>query len=449
MTAQTLGRTLAVLVWVVSIEAVAQTPDSPRRLTLNECIALALSHNHDVLAADDEVDATEAARASTRGTFLPRLRTEANVIRWNEPLQTSFSPPGAPPSPPFTTRESTTSAVTVSIVQPLTSIWTIYETYRTRDLGVDVARIRREVTQRDAAFQVGETFYRLLQAIRLAEVAATSVEQLEAQTRRAQSFHRQGLVGQNDVLRAELGLSAARQRLIHARGQVTVVRGRLAVLVGLPPDTVIEPTGAPTSPPTHEAALTVEEAERRAMSRVEIRELDARVGQSRAGVRAAWSRMVPQVNVIASYQRNDGSAFVAPNAYYIGAFLTWDVWDWGSTYYGTTEARARLSQAEHAHAKLRDVLRLEARGAFVGYGTAHDALTVAERAIAQAEENYRIESRRYEANASTSFDVLDAEALLTQVRAQYQTALYDYLVAQGALARAVGIDPRGGGGGAR
>ena len=63
------------------------------------------------------------------------------------------------------------------------------------------------------------------------------------------------------------------------------------------------------------------------------------------------------------------------------------------------------------------------------------------RSVAQAEENFRIETARYEANANTSFDVLDAETLLTQARAQALTTRYDHLVAQAALARALGGPP--------
>ena len=133
--------------------------------------------------------------------------------------------------------------------------------------------------------------------------------------------------------------------------------------------------------------------------------------------------------------------FAEKNAFFVGGNLSWDVWENGATYYGIAEAKARLSQAEAARSKVEDGLRLEARSALVTATTAAESLAVAESAVVQAEENYRIESKRYEASNNTSFDVLDAETQLTNARGQQQAALYDYIIAQSALARAVGQAP--------
>ena len=58
--------------------------------------------------------------------------------------------------------------------------------------------------------------------------------------------------------------------------------------------------------------------------------------------------------------------------------------------------------------------------------------------MSEAEENFRIVTKKFENNAATSFDVVDAESLLTQARGQVQQSLYDYLVASAALQRATG-----------
>jgi outer membrane protein TolC len=114
------------------------------------------------------------------------------------------------------------------------------------------------------------------------------------------------------------------------------------------------------------------------------------------------------------------------------------VWDWGTTISGIHEADAKRQQAELARTKLEDQVRLEARQLSVDAGTAKEALAVARVAVAQAEENYRIVTKRFENSASSSFDLVDAEALLTQARAQVESALYGYLVARAALQRATG-----------
>jgi outer membrane protein TolC len=351
-------------------------------------------------------------------------------------------PPASLTLPPLTVRNQVTWSAGVTLAQPLGALWTIYEGAKLREIGVDVANIRRESVRRDTAYQVIEAYYRLLQAMRLEEVNAKSVEQIEAQVKRAEAFFRQGTVGKNDVLRAQLGLAAVRQRKIQASGMVTLARGRFAVLLGLPVGTALEPADVPTSAPAR-SLMTAAQAESQAVAqRIEIRELNLRTQQAEKGIGLAKSKMVPQVNAIANYTHAEGSAFQLPNSWFIGATASWDIWEWGATYYGIPEAQARLAQAEAARKKAEDMLRLDARNSYVNVTTSAEALAVAEQAVVQAEENYRIESKRYEAANNTSFDVLDAETLLTNAKSQQQAALYDYIIAQSALARATGEEPR-------
>lgn len=429
-----------VLLVAAPLPVVAQESKGPLRVTLADCVRLAMERNPDVTSAASEVEAAVAARAGARGNLGPRVRVEANGARWNAPIESVFSMADAPPLT-LVTREQTTAALNVSVVQPLGSLWSIREGYRLRELAVEAARLRGQATRRETAYQVTEAFYRLLQATQLAEVASTSIEQVETQVERAGSFERQGLVGSNDRLRAELGLAAARQRWIQARGNVVLSRGRLAALLGLPPDTAIEPAEAPIESLPAEP-MTSEEAQRRSLAmRVELREVETQIEQAHASVRAAKSRFLPHVNAVASYQRNTGSPFLPENASFIGAFLTWDAWQWGTTYYGTVEAKVRLGQALAARVKVQNGVRLEVSAAHVAEQTATEALDVARHAVVQAEENFRIESRRYEARANTSFDVLDAETLVTQARGSYQTALYDHYITRAALRRSIGEAP--------
>jgi len=343
-----------------------------------------------------------------------------------------------------TVRDPFTWNASVSLIQPLTGLFAIYENYKLQDLGVDVATVKREAEKRDIAFHVTESYYRLLQAMRLSEVAVASVDELESQLKQAKTFYANGVVGQNDVLRADVAVANAKQRVIQMRGQIAIARGELATLLGMPPDAPIEPVALPPNaePPPRDT-MTIEEAERRAVAgRVEIRELDARIEQASKGAKIAAAKLIPQITAQASYIHTEGSLFAQKNAAYVGATLSWDVWDWGTTTSGISEARARTRAAQAARKKLDESVRLDARQAYVNVATAAEGLGVAKSGLASAEENFRLVTKRYEANAATSFDVVEAEQQLTQARGQLQTSLYDYLIARAALARAAGVTPR-------
>ena len=410
-------------------------------MTLAKCIDVALHGNPDITSANLEVEATTAQSKSARGGFGPRLHLDAGIQRWDKALPFNLGSLNSllPPSATFPNiRDQWTWSVGATLAQPLTSLWTIKEGYALRQMGVDVAEIQRKSARRDVAFQVTEAYYRVLQAMRLADVAQRSVENIDAQVKRAQSFYRAGTVGRNDLLRAELGLAAAKQRLIQANGGVVLARGQLARLMGLPPDSPIDPADKTTEVAVG-PLIPASQAENRAVAdRLEIKEIAKRIDQAEAGMSLAKSKMLPQVNAVANYTHTVGSQFNPTNAWFIGGTASWDFWEGGGTYYGIDESKARLAQALSARRKAEDMIRLETRSAHVSATTADQALHVARDAVEQAEENFRIEQKRYESGDNTSFDVLDAENQLTTARGQLQAATYDSLITQSNLARAIG-----------
>jgi outer membrane protein len=410
----------------------AQATIGTRATGIEEAVSIALQRNPDALASVVDVKVAEATRAEVGGTFYPRLHLDANVQQWNSPFAINFG--GAA----FTVRDAFTWQVGPSLIQPLTGLWSIYDQYKVQDLGVDVAAIRRRVTRREVAFQVVQAYYRLLEAQRLVDVAETSVAQLEAQQKQAQSLFDNGVIGKNDLLRAGLALAGARQRAIQTRGNVTLARGQIDTLLGSSPDEPFEPVTVTGEPPAIQEASLQSAEERAVAQRLELAVIDRSIAQADHSLSFAKKKLVPQLNAVANYTHTAGSPFQQVDAAYVGLFLAWDVWDWGATTGGIDEASAKVEQARIARRKMQDQVRLEARQAFVNADTAREALAVARTAVAQAEENYRIVSKKFEAAAATSFDMVDAEALLTQSRGQVETALYDLLIARAALQRATG-----------
>ena len=440
-------------------------------LTLDQCVAIALKESPDTVSANYEVEGAVAKKNGAFGAYGPRLHLDAGIQRWDKefaaplfgmlpqycthcawdpvtdangnPVQTknldgTYSNLLKVQNDSLVFRPQVTWSVGVTLAQPIASLWTISEANQLAKLGIDVAEIKRKSAQRDVAFQVTEAYYRLLQAKRLADVAEKSVEQVATQVKRASVFFERGAVARNDVLRAELGLATAQQRLIQAKGGVTLTRGRLATLMGRSPDSEIDAVDLASEPAVELPVATAQAEQSAVETRFELKELAAHIDQANAGVRMAKSKMIPQVNAVANYTRATSSLLALPESWFIGATASWDIWEGGSTYYGINESKAQLAQALQARRKAEDAIRLDARSAHVGVTTAAESLYVAKHAVEQAEENFRIEQKRYESTSNTSFDVLDAETQLTTARGQHQAALYDYLIAQSNLSRAMG-----------
>jgi outer membrane protein TolC len=426
--------------------AMAEPPAPPpgaRVLTLDECISAALSRNVDAQSSEVEIQAAEATRKGVRGEFLPRVRADGNVEQWDSAFTLPFAIPGSSgPVPVLTVRDAFTWTASASVIQPITGLLSGLKHSEAEGMTVDIARLERDTTRRDLAFKVAEQYLRLLEAKRLVEVASASVGALDGQRRQAVSLHANGVIAKNDLLRAELALANARQREIQSRGNVVITRGRLATLLGASGTPVdVAPLPGPAS--ADAPAVSVDAAETQSRQRLEVRAFDVRVDRAAMKIMYARSKLYPQVEALGNYTHFEGSAFQQKNSAYVGLTGRWDLWDWGANLSGVHEAEARRDQAKLARVKIEEQLRLEARQAAVDAEGAREALDVARQAVALAEENYRIVSRRFEQAAGTAFDVVDAEALLTQSRAQVETATYGWLVAQLSLQRATGeLAPR-------
>jgi len=403
-----------------------------RTVSLEDCVAIAVRESPDVKSRDADVAVAEADRANVKGAFGPKLSATAAILG-NTSATLSFA------GSTLVIPSAWTGTFGASLSEPITALLPIYEQYKIQDMGVDVATIERVATRREIALRTIQAYYSLLEAIRLASVADDSVTQLEAQERQAKSQFTNGVIGKNDLLRASLALATARQRVIQSHGQVQIQRGQLATAMGRPVDEAIEPVPVSGDPPASEEP-TIQVAEQDALARrVEVHALDERIAQAERAKGIAKEKYFPVVNASGSYMLLGGTLIKPPlNVFYGGLNASWDIWDWGTTTSGVDKAAAQLSQAIAARKKLADTVQNEARQAFVNASAARDALVVARASVTQAEENYRIVTKKFDANAATSFDVVDAEALLTQARGQVEAALYDALIAHAALQKATG-----------
>ena len=123
----------------------------------------------------------------------------------------------------------------------------------------------------------------------------------------------------------------------------------------------------------------------------------------------------------------------------VGGVLQWHAFEGGRVRAQVSEAKISQQKALDTLQQQRDRVTLEVKEAVITLLEAEQKIRVAEKAIAQAEENFRISQERYRTQIATSTEVVDAEALLTQARTNYFNAIYDYHLAAFALKKATGV----------
>ncbi|MBA7667479.1 hypothetical protein ES703_75568 [subsurface metagenome] len=162
-------------------------------------------------------------------------------------------------------------------------------------------------------------------------------------------------------------------------------------------------------------------------------------------VKLTKSSYYPSVTFIGNYSRDTDELFLSavtgedPDIWTLTLQADWTLWEWGKRRDEVAASRARVAKARHLLNEIKDNIHLEVQEAYLSLEEAKRNIQVSKTAVVQAEENYRMNEERYKQQVATSTDVLDAQTLLTQARANHFNALSDYNIAWARLERAMGI----------
>jgi outer membrane protein TolC len=87
---------------------------------------------------------------------------------------------------------------------------------------------------------------------------------------------------------------------------------------------------------------------------------------------------------------------------------------------------------------VESLITLQVKKAWHDLDSAQQQVEVNQQALASADENLRVSQNRYQQGAGTNTEVLDAQTLRTQAYSNYYRSLYDSVLAEMQLLRAIG-----------
>ncbi len=416
-----------------------QTPAQEKEpvLTLEESIQLALERNLEVQVAKEEIRfAREGKNRATTG-FLPRLSAGYEYRRLSEASTTVGG---------ITSENADQDQYrfTGTVAQPLFTGFEILSNYQLAKLGLDVAKIQLQRTRLDLILAVKKSYFEILRAEKISQVAEQSVRQLQEGVRVAQNFVQVGMRPKVDVLDAETRLGEAELQLIVANNDTGVAKARFNTVLRQPIDTSVVVVDILT---TESYERSYESSQQIALQhRPELLEANKNVAIAEKEVTLVQSDYYPDITLSANYYRRgddptvDGSDFVDRENWDIVAGATWTFFEWGKTRYATNQQRARLRQAKESLEQIKDGILLEVKTAFLSVQAAERGIRVAAKSVESAEENFRISQERYKEQVATATEILDAQTRLTQARTNYTNALVIFNLARAALVRAMGLE---------
>ena len=424
---------LAALMLACGVPAGAQQV-SPRRLTLNEAIQLALKNNLSVRVAGTQVDELEGTRERREASLLPHVSANLFANRQNVNLGALgfTSIPNIPIPTVIPAFNHYDSRILAS--QPLID----REAYHNLKAAEKQERASKLTYQDTRDLVVRETAGLYLDSeVGLAEVEAADsrITTSAALEKLARDQHDQGLATAVDLVRAQVQLARDRQTLLVARDAYQTSLLSLARFLGLNPGTPIELAGhmqfhPVPAPPIDEALRTALEA--RSDYRSLLSQRQSLVEQEKA----TRARYFPKLSVNGDYGA-EGTAHTMAGIGEIQGTVSVSLFDWDRTGQ-RKELESRVRRLDQQMEDLGRGIEQDLRKALLDLDSTASQVSVTESALALAERELTLAQDRFRNGVTDNIEVVAAQDTLASAQDDRIMALARHADAGMALARALG-----------
>lgn len=416
-------------------------PVLAQALTVDEAVQSALAQNPRLVAAHADTDAASAQASQARLDRIGRLELGALWAPELKNPQVSF--PGVPPTMPpfrFDLALQQRNNLELSYVQPLWTWGALAGRVKAASLQAEASMDRASREQQQIRFEATQRFLEAQQAGAAVSVAEQALAQQQAFLATAGARVTEGVAPRLDVLKAELAVSQAESDLITLRNRARTTRENLVTVTRdqrfrqLP----LAPSAGPSEEVPSEAACLQQARERR----LDLKSLNRQASALRAGAAAERAAGLPSLHLQASWaQRSEQVSTLGETqnrTSLLGVAIRWEGLGPKRARARSAEFEARARQREAQASSLEDQLALEIRTARWRMEDAKAQITVAERALAQAEERARVSRVAYRAGTTTAVDAADAELAQSQAHYQVLATRLDLGVARAALELSLG-----------
>jgi outer membrane protein len=407
------------------------------RLTVEQAVQEAIRVNDQLRAARARAEAAGDTSRSARGQLLPALSATEQWQHFDSPFVINLS---GQPGQGVVARNINANTLSISANQPVLGLVHLGFGVASANHSADASRSDADAVAASLGEQVRTTYLRLFEALAQQGIAQTSVEQLQKQVQDAESRYRAGTITNADLLRFQTAAANSQQQFIQAQTDALVDRqALLTYLARNPEDATIEFV----EPEDLErlAAQPVSQAvdaliNRSLAERPEVHRAQSQAEAAHDNDKAQFAALLPEVNLQASYSWTRGQVFFPENSAYIGIFVNWPFWSWGTQYYAAKSAERQADAADALSQDARRQAAFDVSSRYVQLKAQFVAVDVAETAIKSAEEAYRVTDAQVRAGIGTTTDLLDAQSALTTARLNLARARYERAVARVALDRA-------------
>ncbi|MBN2409897.1 MAG: TolC family protein [Candidatus Aminicenantes bacterium] len=410
-------------------------------LTLEKSIDLALAQNPFYLASRERVDAAEAKVREAASQFFPSLNAQGlqNLDEKVFVLEFPSMIPGGRPQRVAIdfTRDY---QLTLSFSVPLYTGGRLSAGYKSAKLNYMSSQESARQTTQETVFNVKRGFYNCLLARQLVQVTEEAIELAEKLLQNVRNMSEVGMASRLDLLRAEVRVANLKPPVIQARNNLALAELSLKTFLGLDVDQPVEIVGDMTYAPVE---VDLEESVARSLAnRPEVNQILYQKQMAGEMIKLAKADYLPTIAISGNYNTwADQFKFgkdTWQSFYSFNLVLNIPLFNGLQTPAKVAHSKALIRELEHTEKGLLNNIKFEVQSAYLNLNQAKESLLSQEKNVDAAKESVRVAELNYAEGLITITDVGAAQVALSEARINYLRAIYDYVISQAQLEKAMG-----------
>ena len=406
----------------------------PRRLTLQDALALARKNSTQFQAAQTDAAISRQDRYQAATALLP------SVVYNNQALYTQSNGPGTPVI--FIANNAVHEYISQGNIHEAIDLAAI-SNYRRASAGAAAARARAEIASRGLVVTVVQGYFSVAAAQQKLQAAQKAADEGDRFFKLTQDLERGGEVAHADVIKAEIQMNDRRRQL--QEGQLALLNARLDFAVLIFPDfndnyEIADDLHSPVPLPTLE-----EFQQQAARDNPDVRAALEAAHAADADVTGARAGYLPSL-ALDYWYGIDATKFAVngPNGESnlgssAAATLNIPIWNWGATQSRVKQAQLRRAQAQRELSLAQRKLLAEIKSLYSEAETALNELSALSRSAELAADSLRLTTLRYTGGEATILEVVDAQSTAVQANTAYQDGAVRYRVALANLQTLTGV----------
>ena len=446
-------KVLAAFASVVPIAAQEmETQATPKVISLDQAIEIALSENASVKVADMEIERTGYARKGTYASLFPQIDGNANYQRTikKQVMYMDFDMPGgggeeSPMSNGIEVGRWNTWNAGVSASMPLVNAQ-LWQSLKISDMDVELAVEKARSSRLEMVNQVKQAYFACLLAKDVFEVYKSVYENALENLEQTQRKYNAQKASELDLARSKTSLANAIPNVFDAENSVILSLWQLKAVMGVDLDENIDVFGRLSDYGEDMLTALVPEGMPELDANSTMRQLSIQADQLAASIKAQQYASLPSLALSFSYSINamandyNFSEYRWSPSSYVGLSLQIPIFAGGKRYNAVRQARVQAAELDIQREETERQLKIAVRQYLNTMDTATKSYSSAASAVESAQKAYDIASMSYNVGKNTLTDLNDAQLALTQARLSESQAIHSYLVAKANLESTLGAD---------